>query len=107
MLNSLMAVTDVSGPITPPNIPDVLVTVLGVVNTLLFGIAPVLLVVMLVSAGVKRLMAADNPKAVQDSNSTIMWAIVGYAVVLLSYLIVRLGASLLGYDIDGKPGLSL
>lgn len=98
---------DVGHKTVPPTIPAVLTQVLAIVNTLLFAVAPVILVVMIVSAGIKRLLAADNPKAVQESTNTLMWAVIGYAVVLLSYLIVRLGALILGYDISTAPELTL
>jgi len=98
---------DASDPLDPPTLVELLQRLLPYINGLLFGVAPVLLVVMIVMAGIKRLMAADNPKAVEESTGTLMWAIIGYAVILLSYLIVRLGASLLGFDIGTSPQINL
>ena len=82
----------------PPSIPQVLAQISPLIQQLLFGLAPVLLVVALVYAGYIRLTAAENSKKVIQSNMIIMFAIVGYAVVLLSFFIIRFAASLLGYD---------
>lgn len=98
---------NVGGEFEPPTIPQVLTRLIPYINALLFGVAPVVLVVMIVMAGVKRLMAADNAKAVEESTGTLFWAVIGYAVVLLSYIIIRLGASLIGFDIGENPGIDL
>lgn len=97
---------DVQNP-TPPKIPEILKDMLPLVNGLLFGLGPVLLVVMIVYAGFKRLMAADNPNAVKESTQTLFWGVIGYAVVLLSYLLVRLGLSVIGYDITKNDDIVL
>ncbi|MCC7303997.1 hypothetical protein IT418_01105 [bacterium] len=100
------AAVDASNP-TPPTIPEMLALLLPVINGLLFRLGPVLLVVMIVYAGFTRSLAADNPKKVQQSTQMIFWAVIGYAVVLLSYLIVRLSLSLIGYDITKGNSITL
>lgn len=91
------------GTRTPPNLVQILTYFIPVINTLLFLIAPIILVAMFVFGGYKRLMAADNPKAVQESNQTIFWAVIGIVVVFLSYLIVQLVASLIGINLNDYP----
>ena len=98
---------NINGEFEPPTIPQVLTRLIPYINALLFGVAPVVLVIMIVMAGVKRLMAADNAKAVEESTGTLFWAVIGYAVVLLSNIIIRLGASLIGFDIVENPGIDL
>lgn len=86
-------------PDNPPTIPEIIAQVFPTIQLLIFGLGPVLLVVAVVYAGYTRLIALDNKQKIMESNSTIMWAAIGYGVVLLSMLIIRLVASALGYDI--------
>lgn len=90
---------DAFNPECPPNISDILGgPIAQTIQQGLFGLGPILFVVAVVYAGFTRLTAADNGQKVKQSNFTIMWGAIGYAVVLLSFLIIRLAASLLGYD---------
>lgn len=84
-----------------PTLKGIIALAFGFVNVFLFAVAPAVLVVMIINAGVKRIMAADNSKAVQDSTSTLTWAVIGYGVVLAAYFGIRLVLSLLGLDIGG------
>lgn len=83
---------------TPLTLPEIFVKVSDLLNGNLFVLSNILLVIMLVFAGYKRMMAADNPKGVQESNLTIVMAIAGYAVIWLAYFIVKAVGQLLGYD---------
>ncbi len=96
-----------NNPDNPPKLVEIFQLLFPLIDTLLYAIAPIILVIMIIVAGVKRLMAADNSKAVIESSQTLFWAVIGYAVVLLSYVIVRFGASFLGYDIAGNSGINL
>lgn len=89
---------DIVNSTNPPNIFEVLNPVFGFLDTVLFKAAPAVLVVMIVQAGIRRIMAADNPKAVQDSTSTLSWAIIGYIAVMGAYFLVKFVASIFGYN---------
>lgn len=84
---------------TPPTIPEVITGLGSNVQGVLFGLGPILFVAALIYAGYTRLTAADNPKKVQQSTQAIMWAVVGYIVVLGAFFIIRIVAAILGYDI--------
>jgi len=98
-------------PECPPNIGDILSGSLAdTVQQVLFGLGPALFIVAIIYAGYTRLTAADNPQKVKQANFTIMWGAIGYAVVLLSFFIIRFVATLLGADNlfnNGSVGVTL
>ena len=91
----------------PKTIPEIVGLIMPVLQGVLFGLGPVLLIVALVFAGYTRLTAADNAKKVQQANITIMFAVLGYAVVLLSFFIIRFVASILGYTVGDSIDVTL
>lgn len=94
-------------PNNPPTIPVVLSMLGPLLQTVLYGLGPVFLVLALVYAGYIRLTAADNSKKVMQANFIIMWAVIGYAVILLSFFIIRFVASILGYDVGSSVDVVL
>lgn len=83
---------------TPPKLGAIIERVLLVVNENIFGLASILLVVFLVIGGWYRLTGVDSPEKVKRSNATIMWAIIGYILVMASVFIIRQVAQILGYN---------
>lgn len=55
--------------------------------------------VMLVMGGVKFLLSGGDPKAVQAAKGTITWAIIGLAILALSYTILLLIQAFTGVDV--------
>ncbi|WKZ23566.1 MAG: hypothetical protein QY312_02255 [Candidatus Dojkabacteria bacterium] len=85
----------------PPDLPTVIQNIYPFVTAFIYGVAPVVVVAMLVYAGVTRMLAVDNSRKVSEANATIFWAIAGYATLLLSFLLVRLALTVVGFDIEG------
>ena len=78
-------------PVTPPNnvptstLPDLINTISSVI-LLLVGIVAVL---FLIIGGFRYITASGVPEQVQSAKGTIMYAIIGIMVALLSYAIVQ------------------
>ena len=90
---SLAALTPVQekaeGPIhyaTLDQLTVVFANVASVVSTL----AGFALLIMLIRGGVGYITAQGDPKAVASARATLTWAVVGFLVVLASYLIISL-----------------
>lgn len=68
-------------------------------NVLDFAItrlAPLFVVIMLVFGGFNILTSAGNPGRVNKGKELIKWALVGYALILLSWIIINTIFSLIG-----------
>lgn len=79
----------------PPTISD-LETVFSSVISSLLALAAIALFVMLTVGGFKRMMAGDDPKAVEGASKTITSAITGLVLLLVSYLVLVLIAEITG-----------
>ena len=63
-------------------------TVQDIVNYILYA-AGILAVVMIIVAGIKMTTSGGNPGAVAKAKQTLVYAIIGLAVVILAYAIVN------------------
>jgi len=88
--------------ISPP-ISSGPVTIQGVINTmlqLLFGVGIVLTIVFLVMSGIRFIVAGNDAKKVEGARRSFTSAIIGLTIIILTFAIIRLVASLLGADPD-------
>ncbi len=67
---------------------DNLLSLVGTIITLAFGVAAIVAVVYLIIGGFSYVTAGGNPEAVEAAKTTIINSIIGLLVVLASYLIV-------------------
>jgi hypothetical protein len=97
-IGSLQAINanDIMSGGSPPSLQSILGLFIGLFNTFAFAIAPIILVVIIVFAGAKRLIGAENPASVSESNAMIMWSIIGTFLLYASVLIVNLVAGVVG-----------
>lgn len=77
------------------------ITPAGIVSKILpyvFGAAGILLLIYLVTAGISMMLSRGDPKAMQAAQAKITNALVGFFIVFLSYVIVRLVGQILGLE---------
>jgi hypothetical protein len=90
--------------ITPPTLRGILEDrIVPLYNTFAFTLAPIVLVVMLVFAGYYRMMGGSDPGQIKKSNAIIMWAIIGFAILFISTLLVQLIVQVVGGNVT--PGV--
>lgn len=99
-----VCVNNPSNPIcaTPkcnPQIADIISTLL----TFAMPLAGLLLFVALVWGGYDYLFAAGNAKRMQAGQQKITWAIVGFVLLVMSYILVRIITFILGIDQSQVP----
>jgi len=70
-------------------------TITGLVNSLLtlLGIVAVLIIIY---AGVRLIISRGDDKAVQDARKTLLYAVFGFVLIVLSYQIVNFIVGILG-----------
>ncbi len=73
----------ISGPQMPGR-------VLAAILPYLFGIAGIVLVFMLISAGFKLMTSAGDPKAMQAAQSKITTSVLGIVIMFVSFWIVKI-----------------
>jgi hypothetical protein len=74
---------------TPFPASEGLLGVVGTAITLAFGIAGLVAVIYLIMGGFSYVTAGGNPEAVEAAKTTIVNAIIGLVIILVSYLIVQ------------------
>jgi len=84
------------GIITPFPTSEGLLGVVGTAITLAFGVAGLVAVVYLILGGFNYVTAGGDPEAVEAAKTTIVNAIIGLVIILVSYLIVQFIMNQLG-----------
>jgi len=90
---SLAAVT-ISQPFTTGD-----VTIAGVVNSIIqvvFGVGILVCIVFLVLYGIKYITAGDDVKKIEGARKGITGAIIGLAVIVLTFALIKMVAAILG-----------
>jgi predicted secreted protein len=87
--------------VTPFGPSEGLLGVVGTAITLAFGVAGLVAVIYLIIGGFNYVTAGGNPEAVEMAKTTIVNAIIGLLVILVSYLIVQFIMTQIG----ANPGL--
>jgi len=75
------------------------VTIAGVVNTVVqvvFGVGILVCVIFLVLYGIKYITAGDDVKKIDGARKGITGAIIGLAVIILTFAIIKAVAAILG-----------
>ena len=67
----------------------------GITNTILY-IVGVISVIMLIFGGIKYALSAGDSKKVTDAKNTILYAIIGLIITILSYSIVNFVLNVVG-----------
>lgn len=62
----------------------------------ILGISAFLAMLALVVGGVRLIISFGNPSGVSAAKNNILWAVIGIAVIMLSYAIITLVSDLLG-----------
>jgi len=83
-------------PSNPPLLDTILPDAVALIQNNIFAGASTALVLMLIYGGYMRLTAADSPQKVKKANATIMFAVIGYFLVLLSFFIIDFVSTKLG-----------
>ncbi len=95
-----------TGPITIPN-PLAAQSISDLLNKIidfLIIIASPILVIMVLWAGFLYLTSGGDPTKVQTANRTLLWAAVGFAIILISKGFTLLIANILGGGSSGIQG---
>ncbi len=74
---------------TPFSAGTGLLGVVGTAITLAFGVAGLVAVIYLIMGGFNYVTAGGDPEAVEGAKTTIVNAIIGLVIILVSYLIVQ------------------
>lgn len=54
-----------------------------------FGFVGIILVILIISTGLKYITSSGNPKTLQQIQQSLTWLIVGFAFIFFSFMIVR------------------
>jgi len=90
----LAAAVTISQPISGGD-----VTIAGVVNTIVqvvFGVGILVCIVFLVLYGIKYITAGDDVKKIEGARKGITGAIIGLAVIVLTFTLIKAVATILG-----------
>jgi len=90
----LAAAVTISQPISGGD-----VTIAGVVNTIVqvvFGVGILVCIVFLVLYGIKYITAGDDVKKIEGARKGITGAIIGLAVIVLTFALIKAVAAILG-----------
>lgn len=66
--------------------------------TYIFGLAGILLLVYLVTAGLSMMTSRGEPKAMQMAQGKIMNALLGFVIIIIAYFLVGLVAKIFGIN---------
>jgi hypothetical protein len=91
---------------TPFSAGTGLLGVVGTAITLAFGVAGLVAVIYLIMGGFNYVTAGGDPEAVEGAKTTIVNAIIGLVIILVSYLIVQFIMVQLGAE-TGLPERTL
>lgn len=69
------------------------------VLSILLGVAGIAFFILLLSAGFKFITSGGDPKALEGAKKTLTYAIGGFILIILSYLILLLITELTGVDV--------
>lgn len=78
------------------------ITIGGLISSILpyvFGAAGIALLIYLVIGGLQMMLSRGDPKAIQSAQAKITNALIGFIIVIISFLLVRLIGQLLGIDV--------
>ena len=70
-------------------LPTDLISVAKNISSIALGIIAVVSVIMLIYGGIKYITSAGDSKKVTDAKNTILYAIIGLVICLLSYAIIN------------------
>lgn len=65
----------------------------------IFGIAGLILLLMLIFSGFQLLTSAGDPKALESGQKRLTSAVIGFIIIFLSYWIVKFVGQILGVEI--------
>jgi len=77
-----------------------LMDVISTIINLAFAIAGIVAVVYLIMGGFNYVTAGGNPEAVDGAKTTLVNAIIGLVVILVSYLIIQFVMSQIGANVE-------
>lgn len=80
-----------AGDPQPQNVVDLVI----LIARWLFDIAGSLIVILIIYAGIRFLLSRGNPPEIQKARNILLWALVGFAVVLIGQGFVFLVESIL------------
>lgn len=92
---------DIEGPLTISGVDAKDITLATIVNrivTFVIPLAALLLFFVLVLGGYGYLMSQGNPEKVKSAQAKITAGIIGFVLLILSYLVVRLIAYIFGFE---------
>jgi len=79
---------------------DNLLDVVSTIINLAFALAGIVAVVYLIMGGFNYVTAGGNPEAVEGAKTTLVNAIIGLVVILVSYLIIQFVMSQIGAEVE-------
>jgi hypothetical protein len=75
----------------------------SVAKYLTIYIAPPIVTIMILIAGFYFLTAGENPERVKTARQIILWTVIGYAIILISWGVTSIITELLGGGIETMP----
>lgn len=92
---------DIEGPLTISGVLPQDITLATIVNRVVSFVIPlaaVLLFFVLIMGGYGYLMSQGNPEKVKSAQAKITAGIIGFVLLILSYLVVRLITYIFGFE---------
>lgn len=72
--------------------------IIGSLLPYIFGAAGIALLIYLIIGGFQMMLSRGDPKAAQSAQAKITNAVIGFVIVILAFIIVRLLSSVLGLE---------
>lgn len=91
----------IEGPIIITGVPSDEITLATIVNrvvTFVIPLAAIILFFVLIMGGYGYLMSQGNPEKVKSAQAKITAGIIGFVLLILSYLVVRLITYIFGFE---------
>jgi hypothetical protein len=77
-------------------------SIIGAVLPYIFGVAAILLLIYLVTAGLSMMLSRGDPKAMQAAQAKITNALIGFVIVFFAFALVALTGKILGISVFGN-----
>lgn len=87
-------------PIGEATLMDVIATIISIA----FALAGIVAVIFLIIGGFNYVTAGGNPEQIEMAKTTIVNAIIGLVVILISYLIVQFIMTQIGVEVELPEG---
>lgn len=67
--------------------------------SVIVGLSFIILLIMITAAGIKYILSAGEPKAIQSAHQTLAWAVLGILFMAIAWLLLQLVESFTGVKV--------